>query len=421
MAVSGSVARKKLVVIGNGMAACRLLDELTRLAPDLYQITVFSAEAHPGYNRVLLSPVLSGENDVEGITTHPLKWYRERRIRLLLDNPIREIDRSRRRVRSNTGEWCDYDRLVIATGARPRRLNVAGADAGRILTFRDLRDTARLVAEAERGGPAVVIGGGFLGIEAAEGLRRRGMDVTLVHSAGHLLNRQLDAEAGALLERDLSRRGLVFAMNGRTAAFEQDSCGDVCQVNLDDGRKLPANLVVQAIGIEPDLQLARASGLATGRAIRVDDTMQTYDPAIYAVGECVEHRSRTFGLVAPLYEQAAVCATHLAEYGHRRYRFQDTPTRLKVSGISVYSAGEFENAFGGSVLVLRDPVGGAYRRLVLRNSRIVGIVLYGDTRDAAFYERLMLQQTDVSTMRDLLLFGERWCVPPPDPSLEQAA
>lgn len=416
-----SAQRKKLVVIGNGMAACRLLEELLALAPELYSITVLSAEKHAGYNRVLLSPLLSGDSDLDAITTHPESWYRARNIDLWLDAQVINVDRRLKRVTTQNNKEFDYDRLVFATGASPRRLDVDGADADNVLTFRDLQDTNKLIKTTETGGKAVVIGGGFLGIEAAEGLRTRGMDVTLIHGAEHLLNRQLDKEAGEYLRRDLEARGLKCEMNAHTAFFEKNANGDVNAVCLSGQQRIETDVVVQAIGIVPNVSLAQQCGLAVSRAIRVDDTLQTFDPAIYAIGECVEHRLRTFGLVAPLYEQARVCAAHLAEAGHRIYRYQDTPTRLKVSGISVYSAGEFEDTFGGSVLVLRDPAGGVYRRLVLRDSKVVGVVLYGDTREAAFYERLLVEQTNVSKFRQTLIFGEAWAMPAPADPLERAA
>ena len=314
-----SVDRPHLVVVGNGMAATRLLEELLALAPQRYQITVFSAEQAPGYNRVLLSPVLGGEQDETSIVTHDRDWYRERGIQLITGDPVCTIDRRQRRVTSRSGLCVPYHRLLLATGSVPRRLSCAGAEAQGITTFRDLRDTRALIQASARSRAAVVIGGGFLGIEAAEALLRRGVAVTLLHSGEWLLNRQLDRDAGALLRDTLQRRGLQVCLSARTAAFEQDRRGQVRAVRLEDGRRLPADLVVQAIGITPDVRLALAAGLRCEQGVLTDDTLQTYDPAIYAIGECVQHRHRTFGLVAPLYEQARVCAAHLAEQGHRRY------------------------------------------------------------------------------------------------------
>ena len=391
-----------LVVVGNGMAGTRLLEELLTLAPSRYRITVFSAEQAPGYNRVLLSPVLGGERDEPSIITHDAEWYAARGIQLVLGDPVVSIERRQKYVVSRSGKRVPYHRLVLATGAQPRRLSCAGADASGIATFRDLRDTRDLIRASECSRNAVVIGGGFLGIEAAEGLHRRGVNVTLIHSGKWLLNRQLDAEAGALLRDDLLRRGLHVRLSARTASFDSDHRGRVRAVRLKDGTRLPADLVVQAIGIEPDTTLARAAGLHCEQGILTDDTLQTFDPAIYAVGECVQHRRRTFGLVAPLYEQAKVCAAHLAEQGHRRYHHQDSAARLKVSGVAMFSAGNIQ---GPSDLYWHDSQAGFYRRLWLDGTRLSGVVLYGDTSGASWYEQQLGR--DISAWRDTLLFADR--------------
>ena len=391
-----------LIVIGNGMAATRLLEECLALAPTPWRITVISAEAEPGYNRVLLSPVLGGEQSEASVVTHDAEWYRSRDINLVCGDAVVAIDRRRRIVRTASGREEIYQRLVLATGSQPRRIDCAGAGLAGITTFRDLYDTRQLIEASRSARAAVVIGGGFLGIEAAEGLRRRGISVTLVHSGLSLLNRQLDPEAGALLQKDLEKRGLNIVLQGRTQAFLGDRRGQVRAVQLEDGRQITADLVVQAIGIVPDIRLARDAGLACRQGVLTDDTLQTYDPAIYAVGECVEHRHRTFGLVAPLYEQARVCAAHLMEVGHRRYIYRDSPTRLKVSGVSVFAAGEQQ---GDTSLVWRDPVSGHYRRLWLEGNRLTGAVLYGETSGGAWYEKQLGK--DISRWRDQLLFADR--------------
>ncbi|EKF75185.1 nitrite reductase family protein [Alcanivorax hongdengensis A-11-3] len=396
---------KKLVVVGNGMAACRLLEELLRLAPDLYQITVVGEEPFAGYNRVMLSPLLGGHTDEPGITTHSHRWYREQGIRLITGSPVTAIDRHRRRVITAAGHVLPYDRLLLATGSAPRALPVDGAGLQGVVSFRDLYDVRRLLALPPS--RIVVVGGGFLGLEAAEALLGHGHSVTLVHSRGHLLNQQLDAAAGTRLQQDLEGRGLRFVMQARTAGLRDNGRGQVTAVCLDDGRELAADLVVQAVGIVPRTALASQAGLTVGQGIRVDDTLQTFDPAIYAVGECIEHRQRTFGLVAPLYEQAAVCASHLAELGHRRYLHTDTPTRLKIAGIDVYSCGRFDGE--GDILTLQLP--GGYRRLRLCDNRLMGMVLYGDVSDALFYETLWRQGRDLSEWRQCLLLGEAFCQP----------
>lgn len=394
---------KRLVVIGNGMAACRLLEELTHLAPDLYQITVVGEEPFAGYNRVMLSPLLCGGTDEKTITTYPHQWYRERSIRLITGSPVVEIHRHRRQVITAAGHVLEYDRLLLATGAAPRQLPVDGVALKGVMSFRDLHDVRTLLSlPAAR---VVVVGGGFLGLEAADALVKQGHDVTLVHSRGHLLNQQLDETAGHRLQQDLEARGLKFAMQARTQSIEDNGQGAVAAVHLADGQRLPADNVVQAVGIVPRAELAARAGLTVNQGIRVDDTLQTFDPAIYAIGECVEHRQRTFGLVAPLYEQASVCASHLAELGHRRYLYADSATRLKISGIDLVSFGDFSGE--GDTLQLALP--GGYRRLQIRDNRIIGMVLYGDVAEAPFYETLWRNCTDISAMRATLLLGEAFC------------
>jgi nitrite reductase (NADH) large subunit len=298
--------REKLVLVGNGMAGMRTIEELLKLEPDLYEITVFGAEPHPNYNRILLSPVLSGEKTIDEIILNTREWYDEHGIRLHTGDAVTEIDRKRRLVRSRNGLEVPYDRLLLATGSYPFIIPVPGADLSGVLGYRDVADVDAMIAAAKEGGHAVVIGGGLLGLEAAYGLQQRGMGVTVVHLLDTLMERQLDKPAAALLKASLQERGLEFLMEAQTAAIEGE--GRVERVRFKDGSEIPADLVVMAVGIRPSIELAKSAGLYCERGIVVDDTMTTYDPRVYAVGECVQHRGQCYGLVDPLFEQAKVCA-----------------------------------------------------------------------------------------------------------------
>ncbi|MES2149532.1 MAG: FAD-dependent oxidoreductase [Pseudomonadota bacterium] len=400
-------ARQSLVVIGNGMAGMRTVEELLKLAPDLYDITVFGAEPHGNYNRIMLSPVLAGEKTVDEIMLHTREWYRENGITLHAGDPVVHIDRRRRLVRARSGREVWYDRLLLATGSTPFVLPVPGHKLAGVIGFRDIQDVDSMLAAARTGRHAVVIGGGLLGLEAANGLRRRGMDVTVVHVTDSLMNQQLDKPAAQLLQQALETKGLRFMLETNTS--EIIGTGHVTAVRFADGSTIPADLVVMAAGIRPNIALAKSAGLHCERAIVVDDTLQTYDPRVYAVGECVQHRSATFGLVAPIWDQARVCGGHLAGAGHRRFVQQATPTKLKVTGVDLYSVGDFIGGEGSEDLVLRDPRRGVYKRLVLSGGRITGAVLYGDVQDGPWYFSLIQNRTDVSSMRHHLLFGEALC------------
>lgn len=399
--------KPRLVVVGNGMAGMRTVEELLALAPDLYDITVFGAEPHGNYNRILLSPVLAGEKTVDDIMLHPREWYARHGITLLAGDPVVAIDRARRLVRSQSGKEVRYDRLLLATGSRPFIVPVPGHALDGVIAFRDIQDVETMLAAARAHRHAVVIGGGLLGLEAANGLLRQGMDVTVLHLGDALMDRQLDANAAALLKRTLERRGLRILLGANTSEILGEK--RVTGVRLADGTQIPADLVVMAAGVRPNAELARAAGLHCERAIVVDDTLQTYDPRIYAVGECVQHRQATFGLVAPIWDQARVCAAHLAGAGHRRYVQQATATRLKVSGVELYSAGDIVGGEDSEDLVLRDPRRGVYKRLVLQQGRLAGAVLYGDVQDGPWYFELIQNGTPIGAMRNRLLFGKAQC------------
>jgi len=397
--------KQRLVLIGNGMAGVRTLEELLKLDAERYAITVFGAEPHGNYNRILLSPVLSGEKRFDEIVLNDAAWYAGHGITLHAGCKVTALDRRRRVVRADDGREVGYDRLLLATGSDPVVLPLPGNDLDGVLTFRDIADVQRMLARAGEGRRAVVIGGGLLGLEAANGLRKQGMQVTVIHLLDRIMERQLDAAASACLNRALAGRGIDFALEAQTEALIGDG-QRVVAVRLQDGRELPADLVVMAVGIRPNVTLARASGLHCERGIVVDDTLQTYDPRVYAVGECVQHRGQLYGLVAPLFEQAKVCANHLAELGYARYAGTLLSTKLKVTGIDLFSAGEFDAGEGSDEIVYQDPGRGVYKRLVVRDDRLVGAVLYGDTVDGAWYFQLMRDGSDISAHRDHLAFGQ---------------
>lgn len=396
----------KLVMIGNGMAGVRTLEELLKLAPDLYDITVFGAEPHPNYNRILLSPVLAGEQTFEEIVLNDLNWYAENDIKLLLGRKVVKIDRKKRLVIADDGSEAEYDRLLIATGSNPFILPIPGKDLQGVIGYRDIADTQMMMDTAKTHKHAVVIGGGLLGLEAANGLKLRGMDVTVVHIGDWLLERQLDSTAGRLLQKSLEDRGLKFLLPKHTAELLDNGEGRVCAVKFKDDAVIPADLVVMAAGIRPNSELAESAGIACNRGILVNDTMQTYDPRVYAIGECASHRGIAYGLVAPLFEQAKVCANHLAQLGFSRYQGSVTSTKLKVTGIDLFSAGKFMGGEGTETITLSDPIGGVYKKLVIKDDVLVGACLYGDTADGGWYFRQIRENHNVSEIRDHLMFGE---------------
>ncbi|WP_255516360.1 nitrite reductase large subunit NirB [Luteimonas suaedae] len=389
------------------MAGIRTLEELLKLAPDMYDITVFGAEPHPNYNRILLSPVLAGEQDFDDIVLNPLDWYAEHGIHLHLGKEVVKIDRVQRRVIAADGTEAEYDRLLLATGSLPIILPVPGKDLKGVIGYRDLHDTRTMIETAKVKRHAVVIGGGLLGLEAANGLKLRGMDVTVVHLAGWLLERQLDPVAGQLLEKSLSDRGLKFRLNTSTTELLGNEHGEVTAVKFSDGSEVPADLVVMAAGIRPNTQLAQAAGIHCTRGIVVSDTLQTYDPRVYAVGECASHRGIAYGLVAPLFEQARICANHLACYGIGIYGGSVASTKLKVTGIDLFSAGDFMGGDGSEEIVLSDPAGGVYKKLVIKDDKLIGACLYGDTGDGGWYFKLLKDGSRVEDCRDQLMFGEK--------------
>ncbi|MBK8070587.1 MAG: NAD(P)/FAD-dependent oxidoreductase [Ramlibacter sp.] len=400
-------SRLKLVMVGNGMAGVRTLEELLKISPELYDITVFGAEPHPNYNRILLSPVLAGEQTLDEIVLNSWDWYTDNHITLHAGRKVVEIDRVRRVVRADDGTEAEYDRLLLCTGSNPFILPVPGKELQGVIAYRDIADTNTMIETSARYKKAVVIGGGLLGLEAANGLMKRGMDVTVVHVMPWLMERQLDDVAGRLLQKSLEERGLKFMIGALTQALLGNEAGRVRAIRFKDGTEIDTDLVVMAVGIRPNTELAEKARLHVNRGIVVNDTMQTVtDARIYSVGECAAHRGIAYGLVAPLFEQGKVAANHLAQFGIGRYTGSLTSTKLKVTGIDLFSAGDFQGGEGTEEIVMSDPFGGVYKKLVIKDDRLVGACLYGDTVDGSWYFKLLRDGRSVSDIRDKLMFGE---------------
>ena len=403
--------KSKLVMIGNGMAGVRTLEELLKVAPELYDITVFGAEPHPNYNRILLSPVLAGEQTLDEIVLNPWDWYSDHHITLHAGKKVVKVDRVKRVVQADDGTEEDYDRLLICTGSNPFILPIPGKDLEGVIAYRDIADTNAMIDAATQYRHAVVIGGGLLGLEAANGLMLRGMTVSVVHVMPTLMERQLDSVAGKLLQKSLEARGLTFLMSAQTQELVGSSAdgksGRVKAIRFKDGSEVPADLVVMAVGIRPNTMLAESMRIHCHKGIVVSDTMQTVtDARIYSVGECAAHRGIAYGLVAPLFEQAKVAANHLAQFGIGRYTGSLTSTKLKVTGIDLFSAGDFMGGDGAEEIVMSDPFGGVYKKLVIKGDKLIGACLYGDTVDGSYYFKLLREGKSVADIRDKLMFGE---------------
>jgi nitrite reductase (NADH) large subunit len=401
----------KLVMVGNGMAGVRTLEELLKIAPELYDITVFGAEPHPNYNRILLSPVLAGEQTLDEIVLNDWSWYTDKHITLHAGWRVTSVDRVKRVVhaQNDAGETmsAEYDRLLLCTGSNPFMLPIPGKDLQGVIAYRDIADTNAMIEAATRYQHAVVIGGGLLGLEAANGLMRRGMTVSVVHVMPTLMERQLDVVAGKLLQKSLEERGLSFLMGAQTQELVGGPDGRVTAIKFKDGTQVPADLVVMAVGIRPNVELAQSMRLHCDKGIVVNDTLQTTtDARIYSVGECAAHRGTAYGLVAPLFEQAKVAANHLAQFGIGRYVGSLTSTKLKVTGIDLFSAGNFGGGEGFEEIIMSDPKGGVYKKLVLKDDKLVGACLYGDTVDGSWYFKLLRDGRPIADIRDKLMFGE---------------
>lgn len=393
---------KRLVLIGNGLVGMRAIEEVVARAPDRYAITVFGAEPYGNYDRIQLSPMLAGEKDFASILLHDHGWYARRGITFRAGQKIVGIDRAAREVVSEAGIRAAYDHLILATGSMPLMLPIEGAALPGVVSFRTVADVQAMQKAAATGGHAIVIGGGLLGLEAAYGLRRRGMDVTVLHLLPHLMERQLDPVAGGMLRKDLARRGINVITNATAEAILGSN--HVESIILTDGRELAASLVVMAIGIRPNIELALSCGLSVNRGIEIDDRLATNDSAISAIGECVEHRGEVFGLVAPLYDMARTLAARLCGDSSALYKPAATATRLKVTGIDVFSAGDIYGDEDTEILMFRDAARGIYKRLVARDERLVGALLYGDVQGGSDYLDFIQSRRAIKAPRDVLMF-----------------
>ncbi len=397
-----------LVIVGNGMAAARLVDELAKTALGRYAIAVIGAEPRLAYNRVLLSSVLAGETASHDIELRPADWWRDRGVTLKYGCVATEIDVGRRELKIENDESIAFSKLVLATGSTPLRLNVPGADLACVHTFRDSRDVDLLLTLAAQKKRVVVVGGGLLGLEAAYGLAKAGAQVALIHLMDRLMERQLDVSAAELLKSLVERKGVKVLLNANTARIHGET--RVEGIELSDGRRIDADAVIFAAGIRPNVALAKDAGISVNRGIVVDDTLQTGAPGIFALGECAEHRGICYGLVEPAYEQARVLARHLAGRA-AAYEGSVVATNLKVSGVSVFSAGDFIGAEGSEAIVLNDASGGTYKKLVISAGRLTGAALVGDVGDALWYLELIRKQQPIARIRTDMMFGRSLALP----------
>jgi len=391
-----------LVIIGNGMAAARLVEELAKRALGRYAIAVIGDEPRLAYNRVLLSSVLAGEATSQEIELRSAAWWRDRGVTVTYGCAANSVDLAARKVHLANGTDVPFSKLVFATGSAPLRLAVPGADLPGVHTFRDSRDVDRLLALADAKQRVVVVGGGLLGLEAAYGLAKAGSKVTLLHLMDRLMERQLDTPAAALLKRLVESKGIEIVLDADTRRIM--GTDQVEGIELADGRIIVADAVVFAAGIRPNAELAREAGVPVNRGIVVDDRICTGIENVYALGECAEHRGTCYGLVEPAYEQAKVLAAHLAG-GASNYSGSVVATNLKVSGVSVFSAGDFLAAEGGETLVFNDERCGTYKKLVVANGHLTGAVLVGDTQDALWYLELIRTTAPIETIRADMMFG----------------
>ncbi|MGG1515689.1 nitrite reductase large subunit NirB [Paenibacillus oryzisoli] len=391
-----TVNKEKLVLVGNGMAGVNAVEHLLKLAPDKYDITIFGTEPHPNYNRILLSYVLSGDSKVEDIVIHPYEWYKSNNITLYTSQTVTNIDTEAQTVTSDMGVTVPYDKLILATGSNPFIIPMPGADKEGVMAYRTIRDCEIMMESAKKYKKAIVIGGGLLGLEAARGFLNLGMKVDVVHIVDTIMERQLDRTASKMLQAALEEQGINFLL----AKQSEEIIGDkrVKGLKFKDGTVAEADLIVMAVGIRPNVQLAKSSGIECNPGILVNDYLQTNVPNVYAVGECAMHRGVAYGLVAPLYEQGAVLAKHLAGVETGPYEGSIVYTKLKVSGVDVFSGGKFMDAEGTKAIRIHDEFTGVYKKVVIQDNKIIGAVLFGDTADGTRLMQMIREETDISGM-----------------------
>ncbi|WP_426447863.1 nitrite reductase large subunit NirB [Paenibacillus sp. S-38] len=396
--------KKKLVLIGNGMAGVWAVEQLLKLAPNQYEVTVFGSEPHPNYNRILLSSVLAGDAKIDDIVINDWNWYKENGITLHAGHTVTKIDTERKSVSTATGITAEYDDLILATGSLPFMLPLPGADKEGVIAFRDINDCNTMIETAKNYKKAIVIGGGLLGLEAARGLLNLNMDVSVVHIFKDLMERQLDQTASQMLRKELEKQGMNFLLEKNTDSILGKK--RVTGVKFKDGSVVEADLVVMAVGIKPNVQLAKDSGLEVNRGIVVNDYLETSIPNVYSVGECAEHRGIAYGLVAPLYEQGNELAKRLAGVPSAGYQGSVVSTKLKVSGVDVFSAGQFTDADDTASVRVQDDFEGVYKKVVIKDGKVIGAVLFGDTSDGSRLFKMIREGEDVTGKEKQILLGE---------------
>lgn len=407
---------EKLIIIGAGMAGTRFAFNLAE-STDNFSITLINAEPHAGYNRIMLSPVLAGEKTFEDITLYPEEDYQKNNITLKTNCNVSKIDTTEKQVFTSNNECLSYDKLVFATGSNPFILPMPNHNAQGVLAFRTMADVDAMLAIAQKkGSKCLVIGAGLLGLEAANALNNHGAQVSVVHIGEHILDRQLDATAASLLQQHFEKKGIKFLLQAFSDSIEVNGNNQVMGLTFKDGSAIPrvdADCIIMTVGVRPNMALAQESDVPCERGILVDSHMQTQVDDVFAIGECVQFEQNLFGLVAPVYEQAGILVkTLLGTPEH--YTVKSTATKLKVSGVNLFSAGDVNiTAQEGEApiekLIYQDDSNNIYKMLNLQGNKLVSAVMYGDVTDGSWFFELIQNKTDISAIRQDLLFGKAFC------------